>query len=180
MSHWFCSSLIEFNSVMLLKSVSGWLLFQGYKTLQAEVIPRGADRHGININEGGSTGCQPCGGGHTVLRDCTQTNTCDRRLPPDALDWSQHTITSFLQQGLLGANVSSTSPLTKHVSCSAATGKGVKVSCSKLPVASNKNVKPSMPLGRGYEVNHGTKCDLPVCVKLQWNNCSKQRATETF
>lgn len=115
-----------------------------------------------------------------MLKDCTQTNTCDRRLPLDALDSCQPTIVSFLQQGLLGANVSSTSPLTKHVSCSATTGKGVKVSCGKLPVASNKNVKPSMPLGRGYKVNHGTKCDLPVCVKLQGNNCSKQRAAWTF
>ncbi|KAA8596117.1 hypothetical protein FQN60_011408 [Etheostoma spectabile] len=37
--------------------------------------------------------------------------------------------------GLLGAIVSSTSPLIVLVSCSASTGKGVKVSWSKLPVA---------------------------------------------
>lgn len=161
------------NKVTLLESVHGLHFLPGNKTLQAEDIPREADTASILMRPVGFLGqlcwlTASCCRAQCV-RDCTQTNTCDKSVPPDALEFCQPTLVSFLQQEPLRANVSPTSPLAVHVSCSTSTGRGFRFpgASSLSPVTKTSS-----------QVCHWacSKVMVPVFTTCWPNNCL-QRTT---
>lgn len=95
-----------------------------------------------------------------LCSSCTQTNMWER-VPPDALEWCQLTLMSFLQQGLPEANVSSTS--TRQLL--GFNRKGLVFPGASCPSPVTKNVNPRMPLGRGFVVKSQLRVSFTCLCK---------------